>query len=490
MKISELKNPRVVFDPSKNQAEQLPELASTASQIFPENGFMSKIGEAGLDFVKGIGKGFGSTIFGIGKLGERLVNPIERTLGIKETKTEKPELLVPQGLAQKIGFGTEQIAEFLLPGGAVLKGAKGIEAAGQVAKLSPLAQGALKVGGRAILEGATSGGIRAAQTGSFKEGAKFGAVTGGISGVFGTTGEILRKTGISEKLYSQVFKNTADDMFQELKTGALQNLQNAKPEEFAQLVEAGIIRAGKDGKGVCKPTLAREALDRGLKGSLKNMTNEVVRQNLNYELQAQNLVRGFGQKIKITEPKKYANLLKQVEAQYKGTFLQSRADLAKNFRTIIEKSKGTISAENTLKLRRFLDSMRRASSYRPNPALSIAQEDFKKATDLLRGNLSDKIPGMGKLMNEYRFTFDALESLGKEAAKRGNSALVNLIDTALFGFGGVLTQGVAGAAAFPLTRRALTLPSVTTRLGSMLEKGIKGTFGRLIKGGAAQIIPP
>ena len=49
MKISELKNPRVVFDPSKNQAEQLPELASTASQIFPENGFMSKIGEAGLD---------------------------------------------------------------------------------------------------------------------------------------------------------------------------------------------------------------------------------------------------------------------------------------------------------------------------------------------------------------------------------------------------------------------------------------------------------
>lgn len=497
MKITDLKTPAVVYSPSGNQTQELQKLSQTDAQT---GGMITRLqtsfNDASLNVLKGVGKGIGSTIFGVAKLGETMISPVvkplERITGVEIAAPlgERPEFLKPEGVAQSIGFGAEQIAEFLLPSSAVLKGAKAIEAVGKASKLGSFAQGALKVGGRAALEGVASGGIRAAQTQSFESGAKFGAVAGGISAGVGATAEFLRRSGIQEKLYAQVFRNTGDDMLKELKTGALKNLKTTHPDEFRRLVEAGIVKTDKAGEVVFNPTLAREALDRGLRGSLKNMTNEVVRQNLNYELKAQNLTEGFTEKLKIPEARKYVNLLKQVQAQYKGTFLQGRGEIAGGFIKEIEKTKGNLSAKNVLKLRRFLDSMRRASSYRPNPALSIAQDDFRKATDLLRGTLSDKIPGMKGLMNEYRFTFDALESLGKEASRRGNAAIVNLIDTALFGFGGVLTQGMAGAAAFPLARRALTLPSVVTKLGSVIEKGTGGTVFRGIKGAVSQLLPP
>lgn len=454
------------------------------------NEFVKGFSDVSFDVLVGAGKGIGSTIFGIGQLGAKLISPLEKTLGVERTSEEiiggKPEFLKPKGTAQQIGFTTEQIAEFLIPTTAVLKGAKAISAAAGAAKISPLLQSVARVGGRAALEGITSGGIRAAQTGEFKEGAKFGAITGGLSAGIGAAGEFLRRVAFPEKLYSQVFRNSYDDMSEALRTGGLKNLQAKSPEKFKELVEAGVIKS-KGGIVEFNPTLAREALDRGLKGSLKNMSNEVVRQNLNYELQARQLAAGFKKTLEVPRYKDYIKLLKQVQAQYESSFLSSRGEIAGEFINQLKKGKGFISAENTLKLRRYLDSMRRASSYRPNPNLSIAAEDFKSATDILRGVLSKNIQGMGKVMNEYRFTFDALEALGKEAMRRGNSAVINLIDTALFGFGGVLTQGVAGAAAFPLTRRALTLPSVVTGLGSKIEQGIRGTAGRLLKGAAVTI---
>jgi hypothetical protein len=61
---------------------------------------------------------------------------------------QKPEELVPQGTAQKVGFGGEQLAEFLLPGGMASK----------ATKLLPFAE-------RAAVQGLAGGGVGAAQSG-------------------------------------------------------------------------------------------------------------------------------------------------------------------------------------------------------------------------------------------------------------------------------------------------------------------------------------
>jgi hypothetical protein len=377
-----------------------------------------------------------------------------------------------------------------LPGGLVSKGAKAADVAAEASKLAPVAKTAAKIASRAALEGAGAATVATAQSGNVKEGAKTGAVVGGISGALGAASAALKpvRTQLSEKLYSQIFKNSYDDMTQMLKTGALQDLQKTNPQRFQELVKEGIIKADANGAVKFNPTLAREALDRGLRGSIKNMSNEVVRKSLDLEQQARTIASEYGGTVGIPEPNKMLNILKTFQTEYKDTYLSSKVgDNADQLVQAIVEGKGKLSGEDALKLRRFLDSMRLLSSYKENTHVSLSQQNLREASDLVRASLN-KIPGMSPVMNNYRFYIEALESLAKEAAKRGNSAVINLIDTALFGFGGGLA-GPQGAAVLPLTRRALTLPKVVTELGSKLDKGSTGTVSKVIKASIASQVP-
>lgn len=459
-------------------AAPAPQAPQKAPGLFSKlNSAVQSFADTSYDVIKGAAKGAGSTLFGLGKLGQTIANPVEGALGVRKTDVgETPDFLKPQNAAQKAGFATEQILEFLAPGSVATKGAKAASAAVSASGMSNFLKGASRVALRAGAEGAAAGAVRAAQTGSFKEGAKAGAITAGIVAPLSAAGEALRASGISEKLYGQIFKNSYDDMTEALRTGALKDMQQRFPDRFKELVDQGLIKAGPNGVQF-DPTLAREALDRNLKGSLKNMANEVVRKTLDLEEKARKTAAGHQGFLEIPQPDKYTNLLRQIGAQYKGTFLEGRTGQAMTWAKKIES--GKLTADDALELRRFLDKMRIASSYRPSTHLSIGQEDFKKAADQLRG-VVNAVPGMEGTMNEYRFYIQALESLAKEAAKRSNAAVINLIDTALFGFGGGLA-GPQGAAAFPLARRALTLPSVVTGLGSKIEQGTKGTASRLFR---------
>ena len=72
-------------------------------------------------------KGSGSTLAGASSVGERILQAPLKVLGMKTfEKTGAQELdlqrkLEPVGTAQKIGFGAEQIGEFLIPVGASIK---------------------------------------------------------------------------------------------------------------------------------------------------------------------------------------------------------------------------------------------------------------------------------------------------------------------------------------------------------------------------------
>ena len=129
------------------------------------------------DVAKGAGKGALSTLTNIGHLAvpDWLVGP-ERAATAKETERK---FMTPEGTAQKIGYGGEQAAEFLIPGPAEEKA--GALAAEHLPQLGKFAAPAARIGAGAV----STGGINALHGGSFKEGAETGAL-------FGAGGEAAR----------------------------------------------------------------------------------------------------------------------------------------------------------------------------------------------------------------------------------------------------------------------------------------------------------
>ena len=81
----------------------------------------------------------------------------------------------PTTLPEKVGFGGEQAAEFMLPESAASKGVKAAEGGIDAAKIGPLASKALKLLTRSGAEGAAAGGVTAAQGGDVGTNAAVGA---------------------------------------------------------------------------------------------------------------------------------------------------------------------------------------------------------------------------------------------------------------------------------------------------------------------------
>lgn len=164
-----------------------------------QQGFWSKAGDIASDVGEGALKGAASTIFHGGDL-------IRRGLGM-ERVINRPEVqqgITPVGTAQKVGSGIEQAAEFLIPGGAISKGTKAIEATTAASRAAPVA----RVLGRAVLEAAGAGGVAGAQTGGDPAAMRNAALAaGGTSAVIGGIGAALpSKQATAERLYQSALK--------------------------------------------------------------------------------------------------------------------------------------------------------------------------------------------------------------------------------------------------------------------------------------------
>jgi hypothetical protein len=132
-----------------------------------------------LDTLGGIGTG---AVKGAGHTLDALAPAVNKIPGIGEILSPEEGIKAwniathPNTLPEKIGYGSEQAAEFAVPGGAVTRGAKAAEAAIDAARMAPLANSALKVLSRAALEGAAGGTVAAAQGQDPKTAALFSAV--------------------------------------------------------------------------------------------------------------------------------------------------------------------------------------------------------------------------------------------------------------------------------------------------------------------------
>lgn len=157
----------------------------------------SAIGDTAKGFGAGLLKGAASTLAGASSLGEKIIGAPAALLGVNSSdkplgqQVQESGLVTPQGAAQKVGFGTEQGAEFLLPGEGEIKAAseaeKGLGLSGKVGEglLARTGKAAGRLALRSAVSGTSAAGVQSLQQGAIN---KKSAETGGL--VAGTTAAV------------------------------------------------------------------------------------------------------------------------------------------------------------------------------------------------------------------------------------------------------------------------------------------------------------
>lgn len=438
------------------------------------------------NFIKGAGKGVLSTSAGLLKAGEKIgrgvsPKPVESFLFPEQDLGEKiiPERIrTPEGTAQKVGFATEQIGEFFIPAGKIAKAEKALDIAFKGSRL-------LRIGAKAGLEAGLGAGVTFAQTGEPKEAGKaalaFGAIRAGTAGI----GETLRAFNVPEKLYTRIFKNNYKDMISELKSKGINTFAKTHPEQYQQFVKSGIIKTGIGGKQIVNESLAKQALDRGLKGNLTNMADRVVEDTIKLENDARKAARLSRKTIEVKGYKGLADILSETATRYKNVGDGSISKRALEFSTKLRSTGGKLNAEDGLKLRRYLDGVRNRASFDTQAPLSLTQENFKYWSNLVRNKLRN-VKGMEQIMDDYVFNIEALESLAREATRRGNNQVLGMMDALLLGIGTLEPTSIGLA----VGRRTLISPRVTTNLAQTIQRpgGVIRGLGTGIKTGVSQLV--
>lgn len=403
----------------------------------------------GADTGSGFAKGAKETALNIGTGAQNVAQAVVgQDKGFKTLDTGTPEnTAYRQSLEanpnEVVGKGLERVAEFFVPG------ALGVKAGATANFLT-----------KALVEGLGTGAVATAQTGDIKKGAAVGALAGGISAGIGALGAGARYFGVPEKLYNTIFKSNSNAMIQELKSEGIANLQKTNPEQFASLVKDGIIKLSGDGAISVNESLAKQALDRGLRGSIENMSNGVVMNLLTAEQAAQNIAKTTKQTIKVPE-KQFANVFGEIAKDYENVGFGDTANTAKRLQTIF--TKGDITAEDALTARRLLDGLRIRSSFIPDSKLSTSQDNLKFLADELRKRLT-KIEGFADVMKEYAFNIKAMEALSKEAVRRGNSNVITLVEGTLLGGGSPVGAGIYAG------KKLLNTPTGITNIANAINK--------------------
>ena len=405
---------------------------------------------------------------------------IEDTTGFKSLQKGTPEeikvkeFLQPKTTAESVGFGVEKVAEFLIPATKIKKAQTAVDTLVAGTNMPNFAKAVTRVLGKAGVEALGAGGVSLAQTGEFKEAGKTALFAGALKTATGAVGETLKSFKLPERLYSRIFKESADEAIAQIDNEVRAGLKVSNPLKYNDYVSKGIIDPVTDR---VNKSLAKEALDRGLKGSVTNMTKQTVANTWDLEDQARNLVKG--KPVVVESKSRLISTLKELAKDWKDVEDGSMSKQASSYVKLLQS--GSIDGEDALKLRRFLDGMRIKSSFNPSVKLSQTQANYKYWADAVRKTLA-KIPGVSDTMKEYSFNIEALMALGKEAARQNNRQVLGLIDSVFLG-SGIATGMPIQAGILAGTRRLLGSAGVSTKIGQAIQNsGISTKTGIAAKG--------
>lgn len=168
----------------------------------------------------------------------RGLSALEENLG-----AEKGALTTPEGTAQKVGFGAEQIGEFFIPGGAATKAGKVAQEAKILSKLPNFVKKGAELLARAGTEAATTGGITALQGGSEEDIKSVAGISAALPIAGAVTGKVTApiKKYLSEKLAPRMINSILRPAAKEFSFGKNPGLGVAK-EGLTAKTREGLLK--------------------------------------------------------------------------------------------------------------------------------------------------------------------------------------------------------------------------------------------------------
>lgn len=432
-------------------------ILDTGERLLEQSGYV--LSEIGI----GAAKGAGETFTNLSELASRVpgVLPLNELLfgetpeAYQSRIAGQRDALEPASGLQSFGKFSEQAAELMVPLGTGSKLAQ----ASRFSRTGRMAGEALELGAKV--------GIQTLEPQQAATAALFSVASTPVVRLAERAGQAVYRH-LPERLYHQIFRLSRDDLALLARTRA-----------------AGLPE---------NPTLAREVMERGVRGNLTNMTTFVLRQLQRLEPQVQAVTRRMGVqgKIKITQKAHFIDLLRSIERRFGKRFFHETGEEAAALRQAMEQSQGNwIPATIALRTKRFLDGMRTRSAFRMDTRLSGTQEELKIAADLMRTTLrGDR--RFAALMNEERIYMEALDQLLDEAVRKSNVRLLNLTDVILGGGG--LASGFPGTGLGAMAAvRGFQQPVSLTTLGTALNATGRvmpsaQSLGRLGAGEASELV--
>ncbi len=166
--------------------------------------------------------------------GQALGSKLGEAVGGKKIESQPSALkrtisaMQPTNLGQEIGFGAEQVGEFLSPTTAILKGRQAIQGAKAISKLPKALRGTAKLAGVAGLEGAGFGAVTALQEGEINKEVGTSAAIGAALPVVGAGYQKFIKPVLKQKLPAKLINSLIKPPAKEFSFGRNPGLAVAK----------------------------------------------------------------------------------------------------------------------------------------------------------------------------------------------------------------------------------------------------------------------
>lgn len=236
---------------------------------------LKEFGGTVVDMGVGVAKGVGSTVAGATELVGSGLQAVSNKLTGQNEQLKRPEFIkkatTPVGDAQKIGFGAEQLAEYFIPGGAVTKGVKAVQAAKSLQKAPKIVKQLAGLTTRGAGEAIGATGVTAAQRGELgKEALTVGSIAGAtpfvapivtapLKGIRGILGEILVKSDPKQLARDvsrgfDVGRAVTENLRPVVTRAGVAKQAQKKIGTLSKELNQEIGKAAKEGKGALKST--------------------------------------------------------------------------------------------------------------------------------------------------------------------------------------------------------------------------------------------
>ena len=422
---------------------------------FPLNDEQSRAAAMDTNIPLGAAKGAASTANNAGRAGQFLINKATGSnIGVFP---KNPELLKPAD-NEKLGYGAEQMGEFLAPGALASKLGKAVS----VAEDAPLLMRSLSALAKGGIEAGSAGGVEALHGGNAGDIAKTAGLAGGIT----TAGEML-------PFAANAIKSHAEDLYAKALSPTKQTT-----------------------KFLTQNKVVPGLLQRGEYGSLKGLSNKAEDATADIGDQMNTLMSARGSQTMSTKP--ILDSLEKAKQSYIVNGVPLNPDAIKPIEDLQSRisdmgnSSQTLGPGNQVSF----NSLRNAKQILDNPVaakggyagVSVGDKYVlsaqKTAANSIRAELAKADPDMAKLNAEYSFWSNVgdvvdstiLRRTGQQGGLLGNGTAEVLGAAAKGGTGAAIASGANLARKGATSGLARTFRSVQwSKLGNALaNKDIPG----------------